>query len=163
MFKYFSAAAGALLLLASASVPAAAEHGTSAVDRQFVMQAAESGTQEVREGLVARRSADGSARTFGARMVTDHTKSNAQLKLLAQELGLSSQLQRGINAAPAAPSRIVPKEYLASQVSAHQTAIALFERESQQGGNASLRAFAKNALPVLRAHLDLAQQLSGTP
>ncbi|HET7814261.1 MAG TPA: DUF4142 domain-containing protein, partial [Candidatus Baltobacteraceae bacterium] len=109
------------------------------------------------------KSSDSDARMFGQRMVRDHTKANAQLKLLAQETGLTAVFQKGVANAPETSAGMPPKQYLAHEVSDHQTTIALFESEAAKGSNASLRAYARMTLPTLRAHLELAQRLSGTP
>lgn len=153
----------AAALAAGAVAPAMAAHGASAADRQFVMNAAAAGTAEVREGQAQSKSSDGDARMFGMRMVKDHSKANAQLKLLAQETGLTAQFQQGVAHAPETTGGMPPKQYLSHEVSDHQTTIALFESEAARGRNASLRAYAKMTLPTLRMHLELAQRLSGTP
>jgi putative membrane protein len=149
-------------LAAACALPASAEHATSAADRQFVLNAATAGAEEVRDGKAELHSTDAGARMFAGRMVADHGRAGKQLQMLAEELGLSKQLQRGI--AAAAPAAAVPgAQYLSHEVSAHQTAIALFEREAASGTNPNLRSFARTSLPMLRTHLELARRLSATP
>ena len=45
------------------------------------------------------------------------------------------------------------------QVSAHKDAVSLFERYSNGGDNADLKAWAGKTLPALRHHLEMAEQL----
>jgi putative membrane protein len=49
--------------------------------------------------------------------------------------------------------------FIAAQVTAHQNAIALFEKEASGGSDPDLKAFAAKQLPTLRAHLKQAQDL----
>ena len=51
------------------------------------------------------------------------------------------------------------KAFVEAQIKAHQDAIALFEKESNSGGDSELKAFAAKQLPGLRAHLKQAQDL----
>jgi putative membrane protein len=45
------------------------------------------------------------------------------------------------------------------QLSAHKTAVALFERYAKGGQNAELQTWAEQTLPTLQQHLDMAQTL----
>ncbi len=49
--------------------------------------------------------------------------------------------------------------FVEAQVKAHQEAIALFEKQANQGGDSDLKAFAEKQLPALRNHLKQAQDL----
>jgi putative membrane protein len=49
--------------------------------------------------------------------------------------------------------------FVEAQVKAHQEAITLFEKESSNGSDSDLKAFATKQLPALRAHLKQAQDL----
>jgi putative membrane protein len=49
--------------------------------------------------------------------------------------------------------------FVEAQVRAHQEAITLFEKESSNGSDTDLKAFATKQLPALRAHLKQAQDL----
>lgn len=160
--KYFSLVLTAALA-AGAIAPALAQHGASAADRQFVYSAAKGGAEEVIAGRAQMKSSNKDARTYGARMVKDHSKNNEQLKLLAQETGLMAQFQKGVHDASPSASSMPPQQYLSHEVSDHQDDIADFQKEAKGGSNASIRAFARMTLPVLHTHLELAQRLSSTP
>ncbi len=159
--KHFFAAL-CTLILAGTALPAFAAHATSAADQQFVVLAARAGTEEVREGRVMAGSNNADASMYAKRMIADHSKNNMQLNTLAQELGMVSFAARGAKSAPKAEA-MPGKEYLTHEVSAHQDVIGLFQREAAGGHNQALRAFARMTLPVLQAHLELAQRLSGKP
>jgi putative membrane protein len=45
------------------------------------------------------------------------------------------------------------------QVSAHKSAVSLFQRYGQGGDNAKLKAWAQTTLPKLQHHLEMANML----
>ena len=49
------------------------------------------------------------------------------------------------------------KTYAKQQVGAHQRAEELFEKYTQKGDNATLKALAAKTLPVIKQHLETAQ------
>lgn len=163
MKRIFTGLISVTALAAAAVLPALAQHGTSAADRNFVTMAARGGTEEVRIGRAMSHSNDRNVRNFALMLVRDHTKANAQLKQLAQELGLTAQFNHGVSGAPAASPTMPDKQFVSHEVSDHQDDIQLFQSEAANGHNASLRTFARMSLPTLRKHLELAQRLSSTP
>ncbi|MGF6817654.1 putative outer membrane protein [Paraburkholderia atlantica] len=46
-------------------------------------------------------------------------------------------------------------------VEAHQRAVDLFQQQSESGTDAQLKAAAAKALPTIKHHLEMAQQLAG--
>jgi len=59
-------------------------------DRAFVMEAGPGGLAEVELGrLAAQKGQSADVKKFGQRMVTDHTKANAELKKLAASKGIT--------------------------------------------------------------------------
>ena len=131
----------------------------SATDKTFVMKAAMSGTEEVNEGKAQSNSSNADARAFAERMVQDHTKANDELAQIAKTVGLSTALQQGVTDAKT-PTPTSPTNYLKTEVTDHQEAIALFENEAKNGTNPSLRQFAQSTLPTLREHLAMAEKYS---
>src|SRR5262249_36860887 len=62
----------------------------SEADREFMMQAANGGMGEVELGRIAeQRAANNDVKTFGKRMVDDHSKANDELMRLASEKGVT--------------------------------------------------------------------------
>jgi putative membrane protein len=54
------------------------------------------------------------------------------------------------------------RAYMAGQVKDHEDAVALFEKESKDGKDQKLRAWAKETLPTLRHHLKMAREINKT-
>ena len=48
-------------------------------------------------------------------------------------------------------------QYMDDQVSAHKSAVSLFERYGKGGDNTKLKKWADDTLPTLRHHLEMAQ------
>jgi len=152
-------------LIGLASLPASA--ALSAADKHFAMEAASGGLAEVQAGQLAQqRASSPQVRTFGSRMVTDHSQANDDLQQIAQQenLDLPQQpnskdkalLQRlqGLN------GTAFDQTYAQAMVRDHQTDIALFRREAQSGQDPGLKAFAQKTLPILQQHLQMAQQMN---
>ncbi len=156
-------AAASLALIAGglASAQSMSSAHVNSMDRTFAMQAAKGGTEEVREGQVERTSSNAHARSFAMRMIRDHGKANEQLKDVAQQLDLTSQVQDGISMAKT-PEHLSGSAYLAKEVPDHVKTIALFRKEIRDGSNPQLRNFAQQTLPVLETHLRLAREYSGS-
>ncbi len=148
----------------------AASSGVSATDRAFVSAALKSGVAEVDQAAVAANAIDYRVRQFAGKMTTDHQAANQQLAAIASDIGVDTGSTQPLQPQPATtpgmgrpnvpaanPSPPSPVAYFEQQVREHQQAIALFTHEASAGTNEKLRAFARQLLPTLRAHLQLAQ------
>ncbi|NTV10907.1 MAG: DUF4142 domain-containing protein, partial [Zoogloea sp.] len=136
-------------------------------DRAFVSDAVSGGMAEVEAGrLVAAKSTDADLKAFAMRMAQDHTKANDELLRIASTKGISvptavgaadrARLDR-LNSLSGARLRQI---YLAQfGTAAHQKTIQLFERQSREGQDADLKAYADRTLPTLQEHLRMVQQL----
>ncbi|MGF6998861.1 DUF4142 domain-containing protein [Paraburkholderia sp. GAS32] len=138
----------------------------SAADQQFVQDASQADATEIAASKIAlRNSSDPHVKTFAQQMIADHTKLSRSMDALAAS--------KGLGATPAADSALVGKlqtlkgkefdQAYVEQigVEAHQRAVDLFQQESQSGTDAQLKAAATHALPTIRHHLAMAQQLAG--
>jgi putative membrane protein len=144
----------------TAAVPAATE------DTEFVYKAASGGLGEVKLGqLATAKASSADVKAFGQRMVTDHSKANAELKSLATRLNitvpdaLSKTDQDLYDRLSALSGAEFDKAYAAEMVKDHEQDVAEFERFSQDGKDASLRDFAAKTLPTLQSHLRQAKQM----
>ena len=136
-------------------------------DAAFVNKAATGGVTEVELGrIAAARAARPSVRSFGERIVTDHSRSNAQLVALAQSKGMplptalesSQQAMRDRLSALSGPD--FDRAYMSEMVRDHTEDIALFERAAQASADLDIKAWAASSLPMLRDHLALARQVN---
>jgi putative membrane protein len=132
----------------------------SAQDRQFVMMAAQGGMAEVELGrLAVQKASSSSVKNFGQHMVQEHTQANNQLKQLASQksITLPISVSEQHKATKARLSKLsgaaFNQELMNQMVMDHEKTVALFERQSQQGSDPSLKAWATQTLPTLRNHL----------
>jgi len=138
-------------------------------DRTFVTKAAQIGLAEVQTGELAKsKAASDQAKQYGDHMVSDHTKTNDQLKQLV------SSKQMDMPTAPAAKDQATLKKlqglsgaafdraYLDSQIAGHKEAISAFQTEARSGHDPELKAFATATLPNLQEHLRMATEASKT-
>jgi putative membrane protein len=151
----------------SAPASAGLASSLSPQDRAFIENAAESGRAEVQASrLAVRRASDPNVRSFAQRMVTDHTTANAQLQEIARAGGVmipadgTVAQQSGIAILEAATGSEFDNVYERNfGVSAHEKAIALFRKEAGEGKNPRVKEFARDTLPTLQTHLQLARNV----
>ncbi|WP_144109171.1 DUF4142 domain-containing protein [Paraburkholderia sp. BCC1886] len=136
-------------------------------DQQFVQEASKADATEIAASRVAlKNSSDPKVKKFAQQMIVDHTKLSRGMATLAAKKGLTTT--------PAADSALVGKlqtlkghefdQAYVEQVGleAHQQAVDLFQQESQSGSDPQLKAAAAHALPTIKHHLMMAQQLAGS-
>ncbi len=141
--------------------------GMSPADQAFAAMAAGGGLYQVGVSrLAVRRAVNPQVKAYGQMLVDHHTTANNELKQLLSARGVTP------------PSAIPPdKEEKIRRLSGmngtefdrrfvrgvglddHALDIALFERESRDGFDSGLRAWATKMLPTLRWHLQAAQAL----
>lgn len=146
------------------------EAGKTALNQQdhsFVEQAAQGGLAEVEAGKLAEQKAsDPAVQEFGRWMVTDHEMANRRLIGIAKRENVSipnepSSTQQSQNAQlQKLNGSQFDHQYIQNQVQGHQMMISLFEKQEKSGENRILKAYARQTLPLLRAHLQEAEILS---
>jgi len=165
MFKTRAAlvAAGALLLTPAA---ASAHHETmSALDRHFVMAAAQANTFEIRGARTAiAKSESPAVRQLARRILADHTHANAMLRPIAARLHVRlprspNPLQKWTLARTARlDGAAFDVAFLRLQEAGHRTTISLFGEEAREGQSPHARGYAHMHLPGLWAHLRLTRE-----
>lgn len=138
-------------------------------DSDFAIKAAQGGLAEVKMGQLAQgKGTNPAVKTFGNRMVADHTKAGEELKQIAsrQSIKLPNELS--------APDQDVyvkllkldgdafDKEYARLMVKDHRDDVKEFQEEAKTGRNQYLKDFAGQTLPTLHEHLKLALELAQT-
>jgi putative membrane protein len=159
------------LLLALCAAPVAYSQkpalALSHSDSAFMKDAAEGGMDEVKLGqLAAMNSMSDRARTFGQKMVNDHTKLGNELQALAARKNVP--VPADISVRQKASYKLLSekhgpdfdKAYISSMVQDHEDDIAAFQKEADSGADDDVRAFAAKALPMLQEHLRLAQDIA---
>jgi putative membrane protein len=138
-------------------------------DADFFKHAAEGGIAEVEAGKLAESKGSSQAvKDFGAMMVKDHSAANSQLKSIAgtKNVDLPSTSSTGQMATKAKlevlTGETFDKSYIKGQITAHQDTVALFKKEIASGQDAEAKAFAKETLPTVQAHLKKIQEIAAS-
>jgi len=138
----------------------------SEADRKFITEAAGGGMAEVELGrLATQRAASADVKSFGQRMVNDHTKANNELKPLASEEGVTtpSSLEGKDKETYDRLSKLsgaqFDQAYIKDMVEDHTKDVAEFERESKEGEDKDIKDFAAKTLPTLQEHLRMAREI----
>ncbi len=138
--------------------------GPGSPDQAFMMKAAQGGMAEVKLGHLATQNAQNEAvKTFGQRMIDDHSKANNELKGLASQKGVT--LPSDIDAKDQATydrlsglhGAAFDKAYMRDMVMDHRKDIADFQHEADHGRDPDLKTWAGKTLPILQEHLRLAE------
>jgi putative membrane protein len=100
-------------------------------------------------------------------MIKDHTKTSSELKALvkggkvkaALPTKLDSEHQGKVDDLKKLSGKELDSAYDRMQLDAHQEAVGLFTKYSQNGDNTDLKQWATKTLPALKEHLSMAQKL----
>jgi len=134
-------------------------------DTDFAKAAAEGGFAEVRFGELAEdKASNKTVKELAQRMVDDHTKADDSLKTAASKdnISIPAQLNAKDQATYVRLSQLsgtaFDRDYARDMVRDHETDIAMFRHEANDGKDASIKSFAAQTLPTLEDHLKLARQ-----
>jgi len=151
-----SAGAVALAFLAASSAWAQAP---SVGDAEFVAKASIGNTFEIEEAKLAmERATEPRLKTFATNMVNDHGDAMKKLMDAAAKAGQKSEMkldaphQTMLDSLKAFNAADFDKIYTADQVASHAETVALLSDYIQNGQNADLKSWAKEALPVVKGH-----------
>jgi putative membrane protein len=135
------------------------------VDKAFVQAASSSGSTEIDAAKMAtKQSQDKDVKSFAHHMMIDHTKLAIQLKMAAPH-GVAVPKDNSDPAVLDSLKGLHGKEFDTAYiqkvgVQGHQEAVQAFQKEAQDGQNASLKKAAQKALPTIQEHLKMAQELA---
>ena len=142
----------------------------STQDAHFVWAASATNQAEVEFGKLAQaRGQTTNEQNFGQMLQADHSNSEQALTPIAETLmlktspGLSPMQTALLQQLQAVPADQFDMTFNQAMAHAHQHAIAVFRREAMTGQNPQLRAYARQTLPALENHLQLAQSMSPMP
>ncbi len=146
-----------------------ANGGVPTSDRKFMDKAAQGGMAEVELGQLAQQNGQSAeVKSFGKRMVDDHSKANDQLKQLAAQKGVSlpTTLDAKDQATKDKLSKLqgaeFDKAYMKDMVTDHKKDVAEFEHASKAAKDPDLKNWAGQTLPTLQSHLQEAQKIAPT-
>jgi putative membrane protein len=154
---------------ATASATSKSSTRSATADAHFAKEAAQGGMAEVKLGKLAQeKGSNDSVKSFGKRMVDDHSKAGDKLKEVAsrESITLPTDLSVKDQATYDRLSKLngaaFDRAYARDMVKDHETDVAAFEREANAGRNGSLKSFASETLPTLQDHLKQAKEMMKT-
>jgi putative membrane protein len=140
--------------VAMAADPAATKSSSlSAQDKTFIKKAARGGLMEVAMGKLAEQNGQSEdVKSFGKRMVTDHTKANNELKSIAEK--------KDVQLPSKEPTEkwTSDKAYMNTMVKDHEKDLAEFKEEASSGSDPDVKKFADDTAKMIQEHLDLAKE-----
>jgi putative membrane protein len=145
---------------------AAAQHELSRKDMEFMKNAAIGGMAEVELGKLAQQNGHSpDVKSFGARMVQDHSRANDQLTNMAKERGV--QLPQQLDTEHMAMRDRLAKlqgdafdrGYIKMMVADHDKDLKEFRRQAQTSQDRELKRFARETLAVIEQHDQLAHNI----
>ncbi len=132
----------------------------TAMEKTFIMKAANGGMMEVEAGKVAAEKGDSEeVKDFGNRMVKDHSKANDELKDAASKMGvtvpdkLDAMHQAKVDKLSGMSGAAFDKAYVNAMVMDHKKDIAEFEAADKKVKNEDLKKFIEDTIPVMKDHL----------
>jgi len=140
--------------------------GIAPKTEDFIKEAAMSDMTEIEAAKIAQQKGNAEEKKFAEAMLTDHTKTSAELKSMVPDnlkaaipAALDDASQSKIAKLRDAKADNFASEYDPMQVSAHKDAVSLFERYANGGDNPKLKDWAGKTLPALKHHLEMAQTM----
>lgn len=141
------------------------DRAPAAANKDFLNEALQGDASEVKMGQLAEKNG-GSAemKQFGKTLVTDHTMAGQQVKAAAKQVGVmvkdepSPDAQADYDKLAKLKGADFDKEFARMSVEDHEKDIAKFQKEANTG-NGRVSELAKQQLPVLQKHLQMAQSL----
>jgi putative membrane protein len=140
----------------------------SAWDKQWLQTSIEGDLFEIQGGKLAQQQGDTQGvRDYGQRLVTDHTKSLQDATALANKLGIevpkapSPSMQWELQTVGSLNGAAFDAAYADLEAKDHQQDISEAQDEVSDGTNPAIRHDAKQEIPTLQQHLQIAEQLGG--
>jgi putative membrane protein len=149
----------------TANETAATNGVTTSVDADFVGEAMKGDNGEVAIGnLAAAQAGSQAAKDFGKTLATDHGAHKAKLAALASTNGIavsdepSDEGKANLDKLKGLSGAAFDKAFKQAMIEDHQKDIAKYEKQAASG-DAQTAALAKETLPTLRKHLEMAKKL----
>jgi putative membrane protein len=135
-------------------------------DVKFTVTAANGGMTEVQVSKLAlTKSTNPDVTMFAQMMVTDHSKANDELTVLAATknitlpIAISDDNQKKIDKLSAEGEKDFDKDYSDMMVDDHVSTVDLFKSEADNGNDSAIKAWATSTIPTLEHHLEMADSL----
>lgn len=136
-------------------------------DEHFVATTSAGNLAEIEYGKLAEEKAGSrEVKDFGRQMVTDHSKANQDLAMIAKKQGfkVASMMTKEHHDVhmklQALQGAEFDRHYIMHMVDNHQKSVKLYQTQATSGTNRDLKAFAAKTLPTVEKHLKMARSLS---
>ena len=137
-------------------------------DAEFMKSAAHSDQNEIQLSKMAlAKGVTGMTQTFANQMITDHTKSTANLKPIAAKAGVTLPTDMDADHKAMAPEfqkltgKAFEDKYIKQMVADHQKTANTMAAHQQMTKNTALQGFITTTLPVVEGHLNMASKDAG--
>ena len=141
---------------AADTTPTGSGSSLSEKDKTFMKKAAKGGMMEVTMGKMAEQNAQSDdVKSFGKRMVTDHSKANDELKSIASKKGFELPNKEHTG------KWTSDKAYIDMMVKDHEKDLAEFKEEANSGSDPDVKKFADDTAKIVQEHLDAAKEIQG--
>src|SRR5437667_3742427 len=134
---------------------------------KFSSAATHGGLAEVELGrLAVQRGSNPAVKSFGQRMIEDHSRANDELKSIAarKSIALPPDINSDQKATMDKLSKLsgaeFDKEYMSDMVQDHEADAKEFENQANMGPDADIKAFAAKTLPMIKRHLQMARDVA---
>lgn len=134
-------------------------------DKEFMMSAAHSDQNEIQQSKMAlAKGVTGMAKDMANKMIADHAKSTAALKLIASKKGVTLPTDMDADHKTMAiqmqqlSGKPFEEKYVAQMVADHQKTANTMMAHEQMTKDADLKGFIAKTLPVVENHLQMAQK-----
>lgn len=153
----------AFAIIVAVSLAPAAASAASQADKSFITKAVQGNLAEIQMGQLAEQKGKSDAvKSFGRMLVTDHQANNEKAKQVASQLGVtpptqpSAKQKSEYNKVAKLSGSAFDHQFAQMMVADHKQDIAKFERQAKKT-NDPLGQYASDTLPVLKKHLQTAQ------
>lgn len=143
-----------------------ASASASMSDQAFAKDAAAGGIAEVKLGQLAQdRGSNQMVKSFGERMVVEHSSANDKLKEAASKanVALPEEMSSKDQALYSRLSKLngaeFDREYAKAMVEDHTKDVSEFRKEAKSGKDPNIKMFAEQTLPTLEEHLNQAKEM----
>jgi lipid-binding SYLF domain-containing protein/predicted outer membrane protein len=157
--------------MASGAAGSAMNRGNVPQDgSDFLKMASQAGHGELQAAQLALdRARDPDVKEYARRMIQDHTQANAELQRVAQQKNIILPTELAVldrsrmRLLAAADAQNFDRTYLDDfGVAAHRRTIELFRLQAQNGRDPDVMAYARQTLPTLERHLQMAQNMQAS-
>ena len=136
-------------------------------DKQFLMTASQSDYTEMTfSKLAEQKSTNASVKAYAQKMITDHTKLEADMKPFADQMGvtpvttLDATHQQLYDQMSSLSGTDFDKAYMSAMDTDHHASLDAFKAEEASTTNASLKPVVKKGEKVVAQHTEMADKMS---